>query len=192
MRDDIYLVVGLGNPGEDYRQTRHNVGFMVVDYLAAELSAACWKNKFNGSYCKVTAGGKDIFLLKPETYMNRSGECVSAFVRFFKIPLNGIVVTHDDLDLDFGRLKVVAKGGSGGHNGIRSIASHLGSNDFVRVKIGVGRPPPGYPVDKYVLSRFSSEERDCLAEVVSEAARAIKCFVEKGISQCMNQFNRKR
>ena len=188
-----FLVAGLGNPGTKYELTRHNVGFMVVDLLAARAGAV-FETVSRGpdrAEAMFRQGGHRIILLKPLTFMNRSGDAVSKVVSFFKIPLDNLLVIHDDLDMEFGRLKLVRSGGAGGHNGIRSIIACLGSRDFARLKIGIGRPDGPMPVDRYVLSRFPSSEADLLEKVISTAADAAECVLAHGLQEAMNRYNRK-
>ncbi len=194
MAESDFLIVGLGNPGPKYQLTRHNIGFMAIDHFAAANEWVIDRFKFDGVYCRHRSAGKQIILLKPETYMNRSGYCVAAFLRFFKILPANLLIIHDDLDLASGRVKVVARGGSGGHNGIRSIVEQLGENDFCRVKTGIGRPGAagqndGIPVDRYVLSKFQKEELAGLEDVFSLIDQAVKIFIFRGIVHCMNEIN---
>jgi len=188
-----FLLTGLGNPGAKYELTRHNVGFMVVDMLAERAGTAFDTVSRPPARAEAlySAGGKRIMLLKPLTFMNRSGDAVSRVINFFKIPLDNLLVIHDDLDMEFGRIKLVRSGGAGGHNGIRSIISCLGSRDFARLKIGIGRPDGPMPVDRYVLSRFPSSEAALVDRVVSTAADAAECALEHGLQEAMNRFNRR-
>jgi PTH1 family peptidyl-tRNA hydrolase len=192
-----FLVTGLGNPGQEYHLTRHNIGFFFVDCLANSYSWQADILKMQGLYCQGRAFGAQIFLLKPQTYMNLSGECIRAFIDYFKIPLERILVLHDDLDLQAGRIKLVSKGGAGGHNGIRSISQHVGTLDFARMKIGIGRPfvyadGTSQPVDRFVLSKMNEDELRMFAGRTSLVEEAVSLFVREGISVCMNQINRRR
>jgi len=194
MADTRFLLVGLGNPGGEYDLTRHNVGFVFLDYLAERSGCRVDSKKMDGLFAQSQAFGAQVIFLKPQTYMNRSGQCVRAFVDYFKIPRERILVVHDDLDLAAGRIKVVSKGGAGGHNGIRSLVQHLGTADFGRVKIGIGRPASnaqgqGQPVDKYVLSRMSAEEIAVFEKRFDIVEEAVELFVRQGIDRCMNQIN---
>ncbi len=189
-----YLVVGLGNPGKKYAGTRHNAGFMAIDHFAEYASFPSWQVKFDGTYCRRKLSDRQVSLVKPATYMNRSGRCVAAFVRFFKVPQDHILILHDDLDLPLGRVKAVAGGGSGGHNGVRSIMRELGGSNFARLKIGIDRPPRdeqgnGIPVDRFVLAPFSPEEQDIISSLFLYLDKAVSLFVEEGIVSCMNQIN---
>lgn len=195
MAESNYLIVGLGNPETKYEGTRHNVGFMALDHFASTIDCRLSSRKFEGKYCKKQLFGKPVYLVRPITYMNRSGQCVAAFVRFFRIPVANLIILHDDLDLSLGRVKVVARGGSGGHNGIRSLSRHLCSSDFSRVKIGIGRPPRdekgrGVPVDRYVLSRFTLDETKIISDLFDKTDQALNLFLSEGIDTCMNQINR--
>lgn len=198
MAPSDFLIAGLGNPGPKYEATRHNAGFLALDHFASHAGVEQGRNvKYEGRYCRQRIYGKQVLLVKPETYMNRSGRCVAAMLRFFKIPLEHVLILHDDLDLSPGKVKVVARGGAGGHNGIRSIIQHCGSSDFARVKIGIGRPPRddqghGIPVEQYVLSRFSTEEAALLGHVFDTTSSAVELFLTQGVDACMNRINKRR
>lgn len=194
MADSRFLLVGLGNPGREYDLTRHNIGFYFLDHLAGRSGCRAESSKMDGFYGHGQAFGAQILFLKPQTYMNRSGQCVRAFVDYFKISPERIFVLHDDIDLAAGRIKVVSKGGAGGHNGIRSITQHLGRSDFARMKIGVGRPilneqGQGQPVDQYVLSRMGDTEILVFENRRDLVEQAIELFVRNGIDRCMNRIN---
>jgi len=188
-----YLVAGLGNPGAKYELTRHNAGFMVVNLLARRAGVVLDTVSKGPERAEAMfrRNGDRIILLKPLGFMNRSGEAVSRVTSFFKIPLDNLLVIHDDLDMEFGKIKLVRSGGAGGHNGIRSIIASLGSKDFARLKIGIGRPDGPMPVDRYVLNRFSSSESQLLEKVIATAADAAECVLERGIQEAMNRFNGK-
>jgi PTH1 family peptidyl-tRNA hydrolase len=182
------LVAGLGNPGRQYADNRHNVGFMVADELARRLGGS-WRGKFSGELAEVRLDGLRLALLKPQTYMNESGRSVGAAARFFKIEPEDLVVVHDEVDLEPGRLQVRLGGGLAGHNGLRSVASALGTPEFARVRIGVGRPERGdpRPVADFVLSRFPPEvDADAL---VSRAADAVEAVAREGVEEAQNRFN---
>ncbi len=185
------LVTGLGNPGRKYKETRHNIGFWVVDRLAEQASLAFKEERVPPKYQIADAHlwGQKVFLLKPMEYMNRSGGPVERVASYYEIMPEDILVVHDDVDVRLGRLKFVRSGGHGGHNGIRSIIERLGTRNFPRLKIGIGRPPENVPADKYVLSRFSTEELGTVREVVELAVRGIEEFVKNGIDSAMNKFN---
>ncbi len=182
------LVVGLGNPGREYADHRHNVGWMVVDELARRHDGA-WKGKFSGRIAEVRVDGHRVGLLKPETFMNESGRSVGAAARFYKVEPDAILVVHDEIDLERGRLQARMGGGLAGHNGLRSIASHLRTQDFLRLRIGVGRPgrgDPRAPAD-YVLSPFDPE--DAAEALVARAADAVETLDAEGLEHTQTQFN---
>lgn len=180
-----FLVAGLGNPGEKYSRTRHNAGFMVLDLLGLRLEASRWKTNGPGLAATAGLGPKSILLLKPLTFMNRSGIAVASLME----RASALIVVHDDLDLPFGALRVRVSGGHGGHNGIRSIIEELGTAEFCRVKIGVGRPPEGVPPPDHVLSQFSPAEEAGLPLLLERAASAVTCIIEEGPVKAMNLFN---
>jgi PTH1 family peptidyl-tRNA hydrolase len=185
-----HLILGLGNPGAQYELTRHNAGFLAADYIADQLGWSLSSEKWHGLSCCGRLDGKRIFIVKPQTFMNRSGECAVRFAEFHRIELNRILVLHDDLDLAPGRIKIAAKGGAGGHNGIRSLIQHFGSQDFARLKIGIGRPEPGrQPVDRYVLSPFSEEELTVFNARLPLIQEAVDLFIRHGEEHCMNKMN---
>jgi len=182
------LVVGLGNPGREHMRDRHNVGWMVVDELARRHDGS-FRSKFSGQLAEIRLDGIRLGLLKPETYMNDSGRSLSAAARFFKSDPDGIAVVHDDVDLDSGRLQVRLGGGLAGHNGLRSIKPALGTPDFLRVRVGVGRPGRGdrRPVADYVLSPFAAE--DDAETLVSRAADAVETLARDGLEEAQRRFN---
>jgi peptidyl-tRNA hydrolase, PTH1 family len=183
-----FLVAGLGNPGREYERTRHNVGWLVLDELARRHGGS-WRSKFNGSLAEIRLDDSKLALLKPETYMNESGRSVAAAARFFKVPAESLLVVHDDVDLEPGRLQARRGGGLAGHNGLRSLAQHLGTQDFLRLRIGIGRPGRGdrRPVKDWVLSPFAPEEdADAL---VARSADAVEAMVHKGLEATQQRFN---
>ena len=182
------LVVGLGNPGREYAGNRHNVGWMVVEELARRHGAS-WKGKFSGQFAELRLDGHRVGLLKPETFMNESGRSVSAAVRFFKLEPDAVLVVHDEMDLEPGRLQARSGGGLAGHNGLRSVAAHLKSPDFLRLRVGVGRPGRGDPRKgaDYVLSNFTAE--DDADTVVARAADAVEKLDAEGLEQAQAQYN---
>src|SRR5436305_2260280 len=182
------LVAGLGNPGREYEQTRHNVGWMVADELARRHGGS-FRSKFSGRVAEVRAGEKRLALLKPETFMNESGRSVGAAGRFFKVPPEQILLVHDDVDLAEGRLQVRRGGGLAGHNGLRSIAQHLGTNDFLRLRIGVGRPERGvrWPYADYLLSPLDPHVD--VGELVSRAGDAVEVLAADGLAAAQQRFN---
>jgi PTH1 family peptidyl-tRNA hydrolase len=183
-----FLVVGLGNPGREHLRDRHNVGWMVVDELARRHDGT-FKGKFSGRLAEVRIGSEKVAMLEPETYMNDSGRSVRAAVSFFKVPPTRLIVVHDEVDLDTGRLQARAGGGLAGHNGLRSVAAELGSQEFLRVRVGVGRPERGdqRPLADYVLSPF--EPTDDLDEIVARSADAVEAIVGEGIDAAQVRFN---
>lgn len=182
------LVSGLGNPGREHSRDRHNAGWMVVDELARRHQGS-FKGKFRGRLADVRAGDAKLALLKPETYMNESGASIQAAAAFYKLPSQQVLVVHDDVDLETARLQARLGGGLAGHNGLRSIAQRLGSQDFLRLRIGVGRPGRGdpRPVADYVLSPFSPE--DDVDAIVSRAADAVECLAAEGLDETQRRFN---
>lgn len=183
------IVVGLGNPGREYGTTRHNVGFMTVDTLAARWGVAVWREKFSALVAE-HRGAETILLVKPQTYMNLSGQAVAAFVRFYKLTVADVIVVYDDIDLPAGRLRLRPGGGAGGHRGIESLFDHLGNDAFARVRIGVGRPPEYMEAADYVLSRFSAEEQPLMAEAVNRAADAVEAVLKGGLTKAANEYNK--
>jgi PTH1 family peptidyl-tRNA hydrolase len=182
------LVAGLGNPGREYERTRHNAGWLVLDELARRHGGS-WRSKFSGSLAEVRLGDAKLALLKPETYMNESGRSVGAAARFFKVAPEQVLVVHDDVDLEPGRQQARAGGGLAGHNGLRSLAQHLGSQDFLRLRVGVGRPGRGdpRPVADWVLSPFAPE--DDPDALVSRSADAVEAIVRDGLEAAQQRFN---
>ena len=185
-----WLIVGLGNPGTRYARTRHNIGFMTVEAWAAEHSPASprWTEKWKGHTTQVTASGRRCVVLKPQTYMNRSGASVVPAAQFHRVPPAQIVVVHDEIDFPTGRLAIKQGGGHGGHNGLRDIVAQLGSAEFVRVRLGVGRPVHGEVAD-YVLSDFSPDQQGPTADMIERAAKALTCMMTDGVVMAMNKFN---
>ncbi len=191
-KNDNWLIVGLGNPGKEYDGTRHNCGFRAIDLLAEELNCKIDRAKFQGLYGQTVVNGKKLYLLKPQTYMNLSGRSVLQLSAYFSIPPQRIIVLFDDISLAPGRLRVRADGSAGGHNGIKSIINELGSQDFPRVKIGVGaKPEPERDLADWVLSRFSTTEEKALASALKNAGEAALWIIEKGIPETANRFNGK-
>jgi PTH1 family peptidyl-tRNA hydrolase len=182
----VLLVVGLGNPGQKYAGTRHNVGFMVVDALADKLSAGAFREKFSGVFVRATR--PDLALLKPLTFMNASGESVQQAMQFFKVELKDVLVVHDELDVPFGECRLKQGGGAAGHNGLRSIIQHCGGEGFGRLRVGIGRPRSGEGVS-HVLGDFSAQERASIGDVLQAAALGVEAVLAKGIAHAMNTFN---
>jgi PTH1 family peptidyl-tRNA hydrolase len=186
----VKVVVGLGNPGTEYARTRHNVGFAVVDELADRLGCAVRRSfRFSAAMGKAAAGGETVLFVKPRTYMNRSGEAVAPILRFWKVAPPDLIVVLDDADLELGRLRVRAKGSSGGHRGLESVLQCVGSDAFTRVRLGIGRRVEGRDLVEHVLTAFSREELDRMAPAIKAAADAVLCVVESGVEAAMNRFN---
>jgi len=187
----MLLVVGLGNPGSRYARNRHNAGFEVVSALADHLRAPSWRDKFHGEFSRATIGDQDALLLKPMTYMNDSGRSVRAAMTFFRVEVSDIIVVHDELDLEFGALRLKVGGGHAGHNGLRSIFQEVGSAEFVRLRFGIGRPPPGWTADvaDFVLSDFPAEQRADLPDVVKRAVKALVDVGKRGVPAVANSLN---
>jgi PTH1 family peptidyl-tRNA hydrolase len=186
------LVVGLGNPGPEYAATRHNLGFLVVDELARRAENPPFREKFHGQLAEARVGAQSFKLLKPLTFMNVSGRSVRAAVTFYKLPLTEVVVVHDEIDLPFGEIRLKCGGGDAGNRGVRSVAAELGSPDFIRIRIGVGRPPPGFRggAADFVLQGFAPAERAELAPLVTRAADAAELIASRGLATAMNQIHR--
>jgi len=185
-----WLIVGLGNPGREYEKTRHNAGFRALDILADQLGAKVDKLKYQGLYTQVNYNGSKVFLLKPQTYMNLSGRSVLQLSAYFNIPPQRIIVMFDDISLEPGRLRVRANGSAGGHNGIKSIIQEVGSQEFPRVKIGVGaKPHPDFELADWVLSTFSALEEKALTVSLENAAKAALCIIDHGVPETANRFN---
>ncbi|MEG6585197.1 aminoacyl-tRNA hydrolase [Dendrosporobacter sp. 1207_IL3150] len=184
------IVVGLGNPGQEYSATRHNVGFLVIDEMARRWGISSWRNKFDAEIAEYRSGGEQVLLVKPQTYMNLSGTAVGALARWHKVPVEDIIVIYDDMDLAVGRLRLRTKGSSGGHRGIESLLSHLGKDSFTRVRVGISRPPAGWTVNNFVLSRFTDEEEPLIKEAITRSAEAIECVIAQGLTKAMNTFSK--
>ena len=183
------IVVGLGNPGARYKDTRHNIGFQVLDELARRWRSETWKRRFEAEVSEHRAGGP-VLLVKPQTFMNLSGEAVREAAKFYKVDPQDIIAIHDDLDLPAGRLRIRERGGAGGHKGIQSMIVQLGTDAFVRVKFGIGRPPAEWDTADYVLGRFSPEEQPSISQTIGLAADAVEAILAEGTSAAMNRFNR--
>ncbi|HVU01558.1 MAG TPA: aminoacyl-tRNA hydrolase [Polyangiaceae bacterium] len=188
----MILVVGLGNPGKKYADTRHNVGFVVADRLAARANAS-FREKFNGRFTELELEGQKIGLLEPQTFMNDSGRSVKAAATFYKVLPGDVLVVHDELDIPFGTLRLKKGGGEAGNNGLRSVSQHLGTKDYVRLRFGIGKPPAGFRGDgaDFVLQAFAPEERARLGDLVEQATDTVALFVGKGLDHAMNVTNRR-
>ncbi len=189
--ENVYLILGLGNPGKEYAATRHNAGFLLVEDLAQHWNLE-WKpeKKFLSQVAKNEIGGKRILLCEPQTFMNASGEAVGALVNFYQTPVEKILIVVDDADLPLGTIRLRGEGSSGGHHGLESIEEHLGTRNFARLKIGIGRKNGAREITGHVLGRFAADERKILEEVLAGAAEQVKCWIDKGIGEAMNRFNR--
>ena len=185
----MYIIAGLGNPTREYEKTRHNVGFEVIDVLADMLGTTVEEKKFKGCYGRGIIGGEKVLLLKPQTFMNLSGESIRAASDFYKVDPEHIIIIYDDISLDVGQLRIRKKGSAGGHNGIKNIIAHLGTQEFPRIKVGVGDKPKKMDLADYVLSRFSKEDRAAMEDAFKEAAKAVEVMITEGMDTAMNQFN---
>ena len=186
----MYIIAGLGNPGKQYEGTRHNIGWQVIDALAEKHGIRVLENKFRGLIGKGIINGEKVILVKPLTYMNLSGECIGELVNYFKIDETcELVVIADDISLDVGFIRMRKKGSAGGHNGLKNIIAHLGHENFIRMKMGVGDKPAGYDLADYVLGHFNKEENEILAESKKNAVFAIETILSDGIDKAMNLYN---
>ncbi|NLA75765.1 MAG: aminoacyl-tRNA hydrolase [Deltaproteobacteria bacterium] len=185
----MYLIVGLGNPGRQYSHTRHNIGFMVIDAICQEMGVKLESRKFHSKNAVVEKHGRKLILLKPVAFMNLSGMSVRACADYYHIESENILVIHDDLDMPLGRIKIVLNGGAGGHKGIKSIIENLSETSFPRIKIGIGRPEHGEPVEKFVLSPFYAHQSEILDRVIDLSTRACDLFLSEGIVTAMNRIN---
>ncbi len=187
----VYLIVGLGNPGKRYEPTRHNIGFMVLEKLAAQLEIQLKQKSFNALWGKGTLAGNNILLAEPQTFMNLSGAAVRQLQSFFKTDISSLIVIHDDLDLPFGAIRLKKGGGTAGHKGLASIESNLGTSDFMRVRLGIGKPVDKSRIEGYVLEPFWKEERDLLPDVISRAADASTEIVLNGLQKAIGKYQTK-
>ena len=184
------LIVGLGNPGRKYQHTRHNTGFMIIDMLSEKLNQPIETKKFQGLYTKFKYHGEDIVLLKPETYMNESGVCVQAMMNYFKIDPDDLLVIYDDLDMEVGKIRLRAKGSAGGHNGIKSIIKHIGTQEFKRIKIGIGRPENNIIIIHHVLGKFSKGDHAIILNTLDKVDSAVNYYLQSdNFEQTMQQYN---
>ncbi|MBO5056643.1 MAG: aminoacyl-tRNA hydrolase [Lachnospiraceae bacterium] len=189
----MFIIAGLGNPGRQYEGTRHNIGWQVIDELADKYNIRVMESKFKGLIGKGIINGEKVILLKPLTYMNLSGESVGEAVNFFKIDeTKELIVVADDISLDVGHIRMRKKGSAGGHNGLKNIIAHLGHEEFIRIKMGVGDKPAGYDLADYVLGHFSKEEEKIIAESKKTAVLAIETIMSDGIDKAMNLYNTKK
>lgn len=184
------VVIGLGNPGWEYQNTRHNVGFMVIDRLASNLKIDSFEQKWNGLVANRLLKGEEIYLLKPMTYMNLSGKCIKSVIDATSVNFHDILVVLDDTELPLGTIRIRARGSSGGHNGLQSIIDECGTEDIPRLRIGIGRPPENVELAEYVLQPFGIEEKDLLEMIIDRAVDGILCWIFEGVENAMNKFNR--
>lgn len=189
----MYLIVGLGNPGGQYKGTRHNMGFDVLDYLITEHNVPQSGVKFNAMYGTGIIGGTKAILMKPLSYMNLSGDPVQSMASYFKVdPETELIVIYDDIDLEPGQLRIRKQGSAGGHNGMKDIIKKLGTQKFIRIKVGVGEKPKGWDLADYVLGRFSAEDRKIVDESIKRAGDAVKLILSEGVDAAMNEYNKKQ
>jgi len=189
MTENTFLIVGLGNPGREYKDNRHNVGFMLVDRLSVRLDARMSRLQAKALVASLSYEDKKIILAKPQTYMNLSGQSIHGLARFYKVSLENMIVAHDDLDLPFGTIRIRPGGGPGGQKGVASTIERLGTKDFRRLRIGIGRPPGRMDPSAYVLQDFSKSDQAMLSEILDRAAEAALTFVNEGLNAAMNKFN---
>ncbi|HLO31269.1 MAG TPA: aminoacyl-tRNA hydrolase [Anaerolineales bacterium] len=189
MTSDTYLLIGLGNPGREYRDNRHNLGFMLIDRLIVRLNARGMKVQSKAIITTATYQDRKLILAKPQTYMNLSGQSAQGLLHFYKLPVENMLVAHDDLDLPFGTIRIRPGGGPGGQKGMASTIEQLGTKDFPRLRLGIGRPPGRMDPSDYVLQNFSREEMKLLSEIVDRAADAALTFVIEGLNKAMNKYN---
>jgi PTH1 family peptidyl-tRNA hydrolase len=187
----VKIIVGLGNPGTQYRKSRHNIGFQVVDRVAQISHISVRTKRFRSLYGTGWINLQQVVLSKPMTFMNRSGEAVKKTTDFFHLGMEDVIVVHDDLDLPFGRFRFKQRGGDGGHQGVRSIIERMGGNSFLRLKVGIGRPPQGMDSADYVLDAFDRTEQSLLDQILYQAAESLKVVLLEGLQKAMNQFQKK-
>lgn len=185
----MYIIAGLGNPGKEYMGTRHNAGFSVIDELADQYNISVDTAKHKGLIGKGVIAGQKVILVKPMTYMNNSGECIREVMDYYKCDIDDLLVIFDDISLDVGKLRLRAKGSAGGHNGIKSIIAHLGTEQFNRIKFGVGDKPKGWDLVDWVLGRFNAEDKEILEQGRDKACEAVVCIMNEGIESGMNKYN---
>ena len=186
------LIVGLGNPGSEYAKTKHNGGWMFVDRMAERIGATGWEEKEKGMVAEGRVGAEKVLLVKPMTYMNNSGECVDPLMRWYKLGPEDVLVVHDDMDIPAGTIRIRKKGSAGGHNGIKSLIAHIGSEKFIRVRIGIGRPLPGRTVINHVLEPFAAEDVPRIAEAIEYLQPAVDCIINEDVDMAMNRYNPKK
>ncbi len=187
----MYLIVGLGNPEEEYENTRHNMGFKVINKIAKDCDIKISQSKFNGQYTIEHINGEKVIFLKPQTYMNSSGESVIEFKNFYKIPSENIIIVYDDMDLEPGTIRIRKKGGPGTHNGMKSVVHFLQTEDFVRVRVGIGKPKYSNDLINYVIGAIDEEDKEILEKGINKAADAVLEILKNGIDVAMNKYNSK-
>ncbi|RMF42955.1 MAG: aminoacyl-tRNA hydrolase [Anaerolineae bacterium] len=187
--NDTFLIAGLGNPGREYRLTRHNAGFLLLDRLATDLGVTFSRMQHKALITQARYAGKKLILAKPQTYMNLSGQSVGALMKFYKLPPEALLVAYDDVDLPFGVLRLRPKGGTGGHKGMKSIQERLGTQNFPRLRIGIGRPPGRMDAAAYVLQQFSAQEQEALPGIFDRGLEAIRILLDDGLDAAMNHIN---
>ena len=185
----VYLIAGLGNPGLEYKETRHNIGFQVIDLWSRKLKVPLKGRRFKSRNIRTQFQGKEIILLRPVTFMNESGKSIRSCAEFYNLNTDNILIIHDDLDLSVGKIKIVRNGGAGGHRGVSSIIQNLGTLQFPRIKVGIGRPRCGEVVEDYVLSPFYTDEKEIIKRAIRLAVQACELFVSVGIESAMNHIN---
>ncbi len=186
-----HIVVGLGNPGKEYENTRHNAGFLAIDHIASKIGATINRAKYHALVCEGEIAGKRVLLMKPGTYMNNSGVAISEAASFYKIPAENVIVLHDEISFDPGLIRIRRKGSAGGHNGLKSIIAHVGSQDFPRVKIGVGqKPTPEYDLADWVLGKMPKTDMEKMAERFSDIYSSVEYIVSGKIDEAMNKFSK--
>src|SRR6185436_2716441 len=189
MTENTFLLIGLGNPGREYKDTRHNFGFMLIDRIAVRLNARGMKVQSKAIVMNTTHEERKLILAKPQTFMNLSGQSVQGLVHFYKIPLTNVMILSDDLDIPFGTVRIRASGGPGGQRGLSSILEKLGTKDVPRMRLGIGRPPGRMDPAAYVLQNFSRDDLQDISEILDRAADAVLAFVAHGLNKAMNEFN---
>lgn len=188
----MYAVIGLGNPGNKYSNTKHNVGFNTIDCLAEKNNVKLSKIKFKSVYGETMIDGNKVILVKPQTYMNNSGISVMEILKYTNVPIDNIIVIYDDIDIELGSLRIRKKGSAGSHNGMKSIIYHLKSEDFPRIRLGIGKPNQGQDLANYVINNFGKEDRELIDTTIERASEAVLEIIKNGVDQAMNMFNKRK
>lgn len=188
--EDLYIICGLGNPGLNYERTRHNCGFMVVDALAQKYKGNWKSTRFEAETCRISIAGEKVLLVKPQTFMNLSGVALGQILRYYRAELSKTLVIYDDIDIALSSIRIREKGGAGSHNGMKSILQHMKSQDFPRIRVGIGPQPPHIDIVDYVLAAFPEEEREKLSQGIENSVAATESFIRDGIQTAMNRFNK--